>query len=64
MRTDQPIKMLYKTVTFACVAGATAFTPMSGSKLSSSKVARSSCVEMAKKSVCAIPCVLPFPTRR
>lgn len=50
--------MLYKTVQFACVAGAVAFSPsVSSSKVASSKVARSTGVEMAKKSVRA-----PTPT--
>eukprot|EP00325_Prymnesiales_sp_UTEX-LB-985_P019688 CAMPEP_0174754416 /NCGR_PEP_ID=MMETSP1094-20130205/105710_1 /TAXON_ID=156173 /ORGANISM="Chrysochromulina brevifilum, Strain UTEX LB 985" /LENGTH=787 /DNA_ID=CAMNT_0015960281 /DNA_START=35 /DNA_END=2399 /DNA_ORIENTATION=- len=48
----QLIKMLYKSVQFACVAGAVAYSPaISSSKVSSSKVARTTVVEMAKKSV-------------
>jgi len=43
--------MLYKSIQFACVAGAVAYSPAAPSKVSSSKVARSSVVEMAKKSV-------------
>jgi len=43
--------MLYKTVQFACVAGASCFTPMSASRVGSSQVSRSSVVEMKKKSV-------------
>merc|ERR1719389_443309 len=43
--------MLYKTVQFACVAGAAAYTPMPVSRVGSSKVARSTVVEMKKKSV-------------
>merc|ERR1719238_917026 len=42
--------MLYKSVQFACVAGAVAYTP-AGSMMASSKVARAGPVEMAKKSV-------------
>ena len=44
--------MLYKTVQIATIAGAAAFAPaMPASRMSGSKVARSSVVEMAKKSV-------------
>merc|ERR1719284_722132 len=43
--------MLYKSVQFACVASAVAYTPAAPSQMASSKVARSSVVEMAKKSV-------------
>jgi len=48
---QQPKIMLYKSIQFACVAGAVAYSPAAPSKVSSSKVARSSVVEMAKKSV-------------
>merc|ERR1719235_2527152 len=43
--------MLYKTVALAYVAHASAFSPVTPSKMASSKVARVSTVEMAKKSV-------------
>jgi len=43
--------MLYKTVQFACVAGAAAYTPMPVSRVGSSKIARSGEIEMKKKSV-------------
>jgi len=43
--------MLYKTIQFACVAGAASFTPMSASRVGSSQVLRSSVVEMKKQSV-------------
>jgi phosphoglycerate kinase len=43
--------MLYKSIQFACVAGAVAYSPAAPSKVSSSKIARSTGIEMAKKSV-------------
>merc|ERR1719395_83948 len=43
--------MLYKVTALAFVAQAAAFSPALPSKLASSRIARSGCVEMAKKSV-------------
>jgi phosphoglycerate kinase len=44
--------MLYKSVQFACIGAAAAYSPaMPASRMGSSQVARSSVVEMAKKSV-------------
>jgi hypothetical protein len=48
--------MLYKSVQFACIGAAAAYSPaMPASRMGSSQVARSSVVEMAKKSVSCAP---------